>query len=679
MKDKTNRIKEDHAKAVAGNTTRPFDKTFIALALLLLTLTCFAYWNHFNNPFQYDDGFAVQNNPYIRDIKNIPLFFKDAATSCTYAPNQIYRPLNTTLNAIDCWIGGKGVPVPFTYHVSIFIAFLILGIFIYLLALKLYNTSFSHRLNRYIALLTVGVFLLHTANAETVNYIYERSDLASSLMVVVSLCVFFYFKNLRKYQLYLIPMLLGILIKEPAVMAAPFAFLYLFLFEENLGLNKLFSSATLRVLWKTLPAFMLALAVFAIEQNMSPSRWAAGSYLASSGSSERIPYLLTQPFVMVHYFNNFIFPTNLSADSQDWPLITNPLDEKVVFGFAFICFTLYLAYKASLQAKTRPITYGILWFYLALAPNSSIIPFPEVIRDLRTFFAFIGLTIAVVWALFLVYTKYETAISKSIAFKAGLILAISLFFMAHVYGVRQRCEVWGSEESLWKDVAIKSPANGRGLMYVGKILMAKGDYTGALDYLTRAKQAWPNYSYIQINLGVLYNAMQRYAESERCFKYALQLDPQNPDSYYYYAFALMGNGKTAEAGSLVDKGLQLNPAREDLAKLKTELSVPGSGKSKLQAMEDAVKNNPTADGWMSLSVEYYMNNRFEDCIRAAGESLKLHPDYDIAYNNICTANNALHQWDKAIEAGKKAVAISPGAELFKNNLKIAEDGKKNGK
>jgi tetratricopeptide (TPR) repeat protein len=216
-------------------------------------------------------------------------------------------------------------------------------------------------------------------------------------------------------------------------------------------------------------------------------------------------------------------------------------------------------------------------------------------------------------------------------------------------------------------------------MYVGKILMAKGDYTGALDYLTRAKQAWPNYSYIQINLGVLYNAMQRYAESERCFKYALQLDPQNPDSYYYYAFALMGNGKTAEAGSLVDKGLQLNPGREDLAKLKTELSVPGSGKSKLQAMEDAVKNNPTADGWMSLSVEYYMNNRFEDCIRAAGESLKLHPDYDIAYNNICTANNALHQWDKAIEAGKKAVAISPGAELFKNNLKIAEDGKKNGK
>ena len=663
----------------ANKSSNPVNKVFIGLAFLLFVMVCIAYANHFNNPFQYDDGHAIVNNYYLRDLKNIPLFFKDAVTSCTYAPNQIYRPLNTTLNAIDCAIGGKGMPVPFYYHCSIFITFLILGVFIYLFSIKIYNVAFQHRLNTYIALLTTAVFMLHTATSETINYIYERSDLASTLMVLVALCVFTYDKHLRKYQIYIIPMVLGLLIKEPAVMVAPFAFLYMFLFEENLGFNKLFSSTSLKLLVKVAPAFVIAAVVFLFEQQMSPSRWAAGSYLATSADAERIPYLLTQPMVMIHYFNNYIFPVNLSADSQDWEYITNPFDERVVFPVMFICFTLYLAYKASLQTKTRPIAFGILWFYLALAPNSSIIPFPEVIRDLRTFFAFIGLTIAVVWALFLLYTKYETIISKNAVLRGSLIALMSIFFIAHTYGVRQRVKVWSTEESLWKDVTEKSPNNGRALMFVGKDMMERGEYKGALDYLTRAEVKWPTNQYIQLNLGVLYNELKNTAKSDQAFKNALQFDPQNPDCFAFYGVTLISNGRIAEARDIVDRGLRFNPNHPDLLKMKAQLSSMGNVKSKLETLEESVKLHPTADDYINLSVEYYNNARYADCIHAAEEALKLHPDFDLAYSNICAANNALHDWDKAIAAGQKAVSLSPNTELYKNNLKIAYDGKEHSK
>lgn len=648
----------------------------LAGGVIIACLTLAAYWNHFDNPFHFDDDHTIVSNTYIRDIKNIPLFFKDATTTSSLPANQAYRPGVTTLNAIDCWLGGQEVPVPFYYHRSIFIAFLLVGLFIYLLAIRIYNTAFPHPLNPYLALLTVAVFMVHTANAETINYIISRSDVNSTLMILVALCVFAYYPHLRKFQIYLIPMLLGFLIKEPAVMVAPLAFLYLFLFEENAGLNGVFAFGTVgRVLLKTLPAFLLGVAMFLFNQSMLPPTWTSGGY-------DRWAYLTTQAFVMVHYVNNYFFPFNLSADT-DWGLVKSPFDDRVVIGLAFIIFTLYLAYKASLQAKSRPITFGILWFYIALLPTSSFFPFSEVLNDHRVFFPYIGLTMAVVWALFMWYQKYETSISKSFLWKGGIALFIGVFLMAHVWGVRERVKVWSSGETLWYDVTVKSPKNGRGLMNYGNVLMGKGDYKGAEEYFLKAKQEWPYYSYVYVNLGVLNNAMGKYADAEQNFKYALQLNAQNPNCYYYYGNMLKNNGRIAEAKGLIQQGLNLSPKHPDLNRLMAEIIgnpvYQGQIKNKLELLENMSKQQPTPENYLNLSLEYYYQARYLDCVRAAEEALKLRPNYDLAYNNICSAYNMMGEWDKAIEAGTKAVELNPNSQLAKNNLKVSMEGKKNQK
>ena len=81
-----------------------------------------------------------------------------------------------------------------------------------------------------------------------------------------------------------------------------------------------------------------------------------------------------------------------------------------------------------------------------------------------------------------------------------------------------------------------------------------------------------------------------------------------------------------------------------------------------------------ADFLADKGIELYIKR-----INACREAIKLKPDYDLAYNNICSAYNMLHDFDNAIVAGQKAVQINPANQQAKNNLQAAIDAKKSGK
>src|SRR5213592_2928465 len=89
------------------------------LAVALLA----AYSNHFGNGFHFDDAHTVENNASIREVRNIPMFFRDATTFSSLPSNQSYRPLVSTLLAIDYRLGGLQ---PFSFRLSIFVLFVAL-------------------------------------------------------------------------------------------------------------------------------------------------------------------------------------------------------------------------------------------------------------------------------------------------------------------------------------------------------------------------------------------------------------------------------------------------------------------------------------------------------------------------------------------------------------------------
>src|SRR2546421_9565374 len=164
-------------------------------AALLLVAILAAYVNHFHNSFHFDDAHTIENNASIRDLRNIPLFFRDATTFSSLPSNQSYRPLVSTLVAIDYKLAG-GLQ-PFWFHLSIFALFVVLVLVLALVIDRLLEIISPSPLNRWIALIAAAWYGLHRANADTVNYIIASSEIIATLGVVASFWVYFGFPHLR--------------------------------------------------------------------------------------------------------------------------------------------------------------------------------------------------------------------------------------------------------------------------------------------------------------------------------------------------------------------------------------------------------------------------------------------------------------------------------------------------
>src|SRR6186997_1242126 len=156
-----------------------------AAALLAVVVTSS---NHFRNDFHFDDAHTIQNNLFIRDVRNIPRFFTNPATFSSLPANQSYRPLVTTTLAVDYRLAGGLKPTAF--HITSFTLFLAQCVALLILYRRLMDLSRPHPMNRWLALFGATWYALHTAIAETVNYLIARSDIMSSLGTVLAVLMY---------------------------------------------------------------------------------------------------------------------------------------------------------------------------------------------------------------------------------------------------------------------------------------------------------------------------------------------------------------------------------------------------------------------------------------------------------------------------------------------------------
>lgn len=644
--------------------------SFLGAAAAALLLFFIAYSGHFNNAFHFDDIHTITENIWIKDLGNIPKYFSDATTTSTLPVNQAWRPGLTTLNAIDFAIAGKSEPHPLVFHIHIFIGVLLSGVMLFFLFLHFLNKSAPKReWNHWLALFGATFFLVHTANAETINYIIARSDTASTFWVLAGFCMYIFSEKSRKYLLYAVPMIIGFLIKEPAIMLVPLLFVYEWTFGK-LTSGKKMQFAVL---------FTTAVVLYLISRALTPALW-------NPGGVNRWDYLMTQTFVLFHYIANFALPFDLAIDT-DWTPITSIFDDRILFGIALFISLLTIIYRCNKQEKLKPIAFGLSWFLIALAPTSSIIPLAEVLNDHRVYFPYIGLVLVVACALGLLIEEFparQKRISPNTMRNTIIGLAIC-FLGAHAYGAHHRSEIWKSEGTIWEDCAKKCPKNGRGLMNYGNQLLNEGitafrsgDTLLAKKYFAQtdtiygmAQKVWPEYSSIYVNIGALREWQDRDVEAEANYRRAITLRIDQPESYYWFADFLVRNNRVAEAIPFVKQGLALSPSHIGLNRLDLSISQQGPIKDAVTIAREQAEQNPTADNYINLSLGCYNILDYAGTIAASEKAINLQPDYAEAYNNICAANNMLGHYDEAVAAGQKAIALAPNNELFKNNLQEA--------
>ena len=671
----------------------------ILVSAIIAALVLVAYAHHFDNSFQFDDSHTIESNLYIQDLGNIPTFFTDAQTFSSLTTNQSYRPLVTTTLAIDFWAGktfwGDGLNTT-PYHITNFGWFVLQVVLMAFLFKKILDKVRVHEWNMLVSILLAGWYAVHTVNAETVNYIIARSDILSTVGVVAAMLIFVNNGAGRKYFLYLIPLFLGILAKPTAVMFLPILGVYILLFEWELPITQLFKAFNQknRSGWThILVTGGIGVAGFLLTRKMEP-QWIPGG-------TDKWLYLATQPYVIWHYFTMLFVPNELTADT-DLKAFETFNDLRVYGGLLFVAVMLLIAFTASSYKNMRPVTFGILWFFLALVPTSSIIPLSEVMNDHRMYFPFIGLMLAVAWPL--AYWVMSAATKKDpfpVASKAVLVGSL-LLFTGLAYGTYLRCEVWQSHETLWKDVTEKSPKNGRGWMNYGLVLMGRGDYKEALKCYKTALIYNPDYAYLHINLGIVYEQLGQPDSSRIHFEYAQKVGDIFPEVHYHYGTWLMRQKQYGDAKAQLRRVIKMSPAHsnaryalmqlhleqkesEELRNLANETLqlLPGDARTLaylngmqsdeqiIAAAKAKAESEPNADNYLNLSLNYYNVGKFQECIDAAYKALEFKPDYAEAYNNICSAHNELKQWDLAVAACNKALEIKPDYQLVKNNLNWA--------
>ena len=301
----------------------------IVLAAVLL-----AYSNHFNNDFHFDDSHAVVNNPYIRDLSNLGVILTDARAFSVLPVNRGYRPIVSASLAVDYWLGG-GLK-PFYFHLTTFVWFLVQLVIMFVLFRMLCEDDT-------VALIATAAYGLHPAMAETVNYVIQRGDVFSTLGVVAGIAVYARVPAARRFGVYLIPVVLAILSKPPALIFPALLFLYVRLFED---------ASTMTSVKKCVPAAVVVALAGYLNVALTPSTF-------TGGASSALNYRIIQPYVAARYFRSFFLPFYLSADSDLSPP-SGWSDPNVILGFVFVIALVAVpcGCRCAKIGGPQPLAYG---------------------------------------------------------------------------------------------------------------------------------------------------------------------------------------------------------------------------------------------------------------------------------------------------------------------------------
>jgi tetratricopeptide (TPR) repeat protein len=339
----------------------------------------------------------------------------------------------------------------------------------------------------------------------------------------------------------------------------------------------------------------------------------------------RIDYLLTQFTVVVTYLRLLVLPINQNLD-HDVPVYHNFLSPPVFLSFLFLSSLFAVAailfYRSTVRIKHvnsgldqspstpphyRLISFGILWFFITLSVESSILPLGELIAEYRLYLPSIGVFIAFTSFLHLFLGRFSTDPKRvQTIFIPVLALTVAvLSFTAHA-----RNHVWKDEITLWEDAARKSPAKLRPRQNLGTYNQIAGRLEEAKRDLLVALEIDPGNFEIHNNLGIVYRKLGDYSGAIREYETALSLMPTDPMARYNLGNIYLALGRYDDALEEYEECLKIIPDYDEL------------------------HNN--------LGVVYQKTGRLREAVREFDTAVRINPENKNALNNLAVIKKSLN-------------------------------------
>lgn len=243
-------------------------------------------------------------------------------------------------------------------------------------------------------------------------------------------------------------------------------------------------------------------------------------------------YFATEWTVLWDYIRLLVIPYGQTFDYGE-PLVAKVLTFKNVLAGVGL---LLLATTGFLLKQRRPLAaFGILWFFVCLSVESTIIPLDAKVEH-RLYLPMFGFAILVVD-----FCRRLPVSKNSSAAILGLVVV--------VYAVAgwSRNSLWSDPIAFALDGREKAPHNQRNHLTLATAYADAGRWYEAEQALRRAIPLRP-YHYVPYdNLGASLAQQGKYQQARIFFSQASALSPQYPNAVYNYGWASLQLGDTAAA------------------------------------------------------------------------------------------------------------------------------------
>jgi tetratricopeptide (TPR) repeat protein len=322
-----------------------------------------------------------------------------------------------------------------------------------------------------------------------------------------------------------------------------------------------------------------------------------------------------------------------------WPHPLTPLYPKVIpehilslgvlFGVAAVVGSLVALW---LVRRDRAMSFGLVWFFVAMAPSSQVIAHQIHRADRYFYVPIVGLALVVAGGLIRA-TARPRAVRPVLAVASVLVLAMA---------VRSRVQmpVWRNGETLFTHVVACSPNDHKGHNLLGGVWLRRGRNDRAYASFVKAAELDPAAPDVRFNLGVTERRRGNLDAAIAHFEDALRLSPQMYDAYNEIGEIYVEQGRLVEAREQFAESLRFQPGYE-------------TGRANMKAVTELLESAGAARAAGAAALKR------ADYVGAAAhyrEALRLYPMWAAAANDLAWVLGTAPE--ASVRDGKEAVRLA---------------------
>ena len=630
--------------------------TLIHLAICLVTavLTIAIYWSTLDYEFVFDDAQNIQNNALIKidslSWSNLKaagfesFSYRRPVANWSFALNHLahglqrpgYRIVNIAIHIVNGWLA----------------YWFVFQLLIVNRQSRKTGKSESETLESrpapgrrhaaWLAAATAIVWIVHPVHVNAVTYIVQRMVSMTAMFMLASLCLYMHGRrddNIGRRRIAwataVICWLLALGTKEIAITLPALIFLVEWFFFRSLSANYLVKNLKF---W-LIPA-AIAAAIALVYLKMNPIEHLKAAYeIRDFTMSER---MMTQFRVVIFYLTLIILPSPERLTLDHHIITSTSLIAPITTLLSVLAVIGVLALAVYLAKRHRLLAFCILWYFINLAVESSVIAI-EMAYEHRLY-------LPMLLVILLIIVLLDRLRPPLIV--GGAVTAIVAALL--IFSTVQRNKVWATTFTLWKDCVLKAPNKARPRYNLGNAYFEEGmklrlegadgtdQFRNAIKRFNETLRIQKNYEDAMCNLGVSHAELDEHDQSIAAFTQCVSYYPENVKATIGIAAELRDKADKAQdperseffaaAYEHLQQALKLAPyhstANDHIAYIYTKR---GDSQAAIDAWRKSVSRSPKADRLANLGLLLVKGGEYLEAIEMLKRARAIDPDHQPTY------------------------------------------------